>query len=392
MKDAERRYGDASENGRGSVISVIVAAYGRPGLLREALESVVAQTYRPLEVIVVDDGSPESLEETVMRYSDRCPGMDVRYVRQRNAGPGAARNRGLSLSRGEYVVFLDSDDLLCPEMFRNGLAAFEERPGVDMVCGGWDMVGEGPLPAISGHFDPTVYERLDDGNQARAIIKRGLFPLHAVLSRRECLSASRGFNPDLPAFEDWEFWLRLVVGGKRIKFSHHHFARWRTHSGHRRSDLSRDCEAPVEELLDVIYSNRDVATRYSGLRATTELGLWLTQAAHYEGAGDSSARDVCTRRAGDLLSRDTVFDGEQVRHFYRVLFSAPWAQTLRRELARFLSVDDIFCIRWLMLRQRWKTSRRPVSDCALVSTAVTLFLRYPWRTLGAALKRGSSSQ
>jgi Glycosyl transferase family 2 len=94
---------------RSPLFSVVIPAYNRREMLRQALDSVFGQTFRDFEVIVVDDGSTEDLATLVKEY-----GKETIYLRQENAGPGAARNRGASAAAGEYVAFLDSDDLWFP--------------------------------------------------------------------------------------------------------------------------------------------------------------------------------------------------------------------------------------------------------------------------------------
>ena len=103
-------------------VSVIVPTYNRASLLMEALESVRAQSYRPIELVVVDDGSTDATEDAVVRFTgnpasvvlgaDGAGDWRLHYLRQRNAGAPAARNRGLASARGEFVQYLDSDDTL----------------------------------------------------------------------------------------------------------------------------------------------------------------------------------------------------------------------------------------------------------------------------------------
>jgi glycosyltransferase involved in cell wall biosynthesis len=104
------------------LISCIVPVYNGELYLGEAIHSILAQTYRPLEVIVVDDGSRDGTYDVAANYGDR-----LRYVRQANAGPGAARNHGLNLARGEYVAFLDADDIWHPEKLMRQMDRFRAR-------------------------------------------------------------------------------------------------------------------------------------------------------------------------------------------------------------------------------------------------------------------------
>ena len=105
-------------------VSVIIPTYNRAHLLPRALESVLAQTFEDLEVLVVDDGSTDGTEAVVTGYDDR-----VRYLRQpQNAGVSAARNRGLREARGEFVAFLDSDDEWFPEKLARQVERFRELP------------------------------------------------------------------------------------------------------------------------------------------------------------------------------------------------------------------------------------------------------------------------
>lgn len=109
------------------LISCIIPVYNGERFLGEALESVLAQTYQPLEVIVVDDGSTDETARIARHYGDR-----VRYVWQPNAGETSARNLGITVAQGEYIAFLDADDVWHSEKLEQQTARFQEQPHLDL--------------------------------------------------------------------------------------------------------------------------------------------------------------------------------------------------------------------------------------------------------------------
>ena len=116
----------APSEAEGPLISCIVPVYNGELYLREALDSIFSQGYEPLEVIVVDDGSTDGTAKVVDRYDGR-----IRYVRQSNAGPVAARNRGLEEAKGDFIAFLDADDLWHPNKIRVQISRFQAQPGLE---------------------------------------------------------------------------------------------------------------------------------------------------------------------------------------------------------------------------------------------------------------------
>jgi len=108
------------------LISCVVPVFNGERYLGEALDSILAQTYRPLEIIVVNDGSTDGTEAIAGRYGDQ-----IRYFGQQNAGPAAARNRGLSAMLGDFVAFLDADDLWHREKLERQMTCFGARPELD---------------------------------------------------------------------------------------------------------------------------------------------------------------------------------------------------------------------------------------------------------------------
>ena len=117
-----------------AVVSVIIPCYRQAHFLPEAIESVLAETHRDTEIVVVDDGSPDNTQQVVQRYPT------VQSVRQRNQGLAAARNAGFRASKGEYVVFLDADDRLTPNALESHLACFATHPEAGFVVGDIDHI------------------------------------------------------------------------------------------------------------------------------------------------------------------------------------------------------------------------------------------------------------
>ena len=114
--------------------SIVIPCYNQAHFLPEAIESALSQTHRPIEVIVVDDGSPDNAAEVVARYPH------VRYVRQENRGLGGARNTGFRVSKGEYILFLDADDRFMPDAAAAHLSCFAKHPEAGFVVGDIDNI------------------------------------------------------------------------------------------------------------------------------------------------------------------------------------------------------------------------------------------------------------
>ena len=139
-------------------VSVIIPFYNRVKWLREAVDSVFAQTYQNFEVILVDDGSSESLDELAELRDER-----IRYVRQQNKGPAATRNVGLDLARGRYIAFLDADDTFSPMKLERQVACMEEDPEIMLSHTSYQhMSSEGEYigDVKAGRFSGRVYPKI----------------------------------------------------------------------------------------------------------------------------------------------------------------------------------------------------------------------------------------
>lgn len=129
------------------LVSTIIPVYNRPVLLREAVESVLCQTYRPIEIIIIDDGSTDTTPAVIRALRDSTPDI-IRTLRQSNAGPGVAREAGRQAVQGEFIQYLDSDDLLLPRKFEVQVTALRARPECGIAYGKTQFVRVGEVAEL----------------------------------------------------------------------------------------------------------------------------------------------------------------------------------------------------------------------------------------------------
>jgi glycosyltransferase involved in cell wall biosynthesis len=180
-------------------VSVIIPTYNRKDFLLEAVDSVLAQVYKEYELIVVDDGSDDGTGDALKRYGER-----VRYCVQAHGGVSAARNHGLTRARGEFIAFLDSDDLWSPKKLQIQTAFMDEHPEAQICYTDeiWIRRGKRVNPQkkhakYSGWIYPQCLP-LCIISPSSALMRRGLFAQVGV------------FDPQLLVCEDYDFWLRVA--------------------------------------------------------------------------------------------------------------------------------------------------------------------------------------
>ncbi|CAH0185020.1 Chondroitin synthase [Pseudomonas sp. Bi70] len=208
-KLCERLEGLAREHER-ALFSIILTTYNRPELLKDALASVGSQTLRDFEVILINDNG-EPVEHLLAAYD-----FPITYIRQgRNQGLSAARNAGLALARGRYVVYLDDDDIYLPNHLAILAEAFEQQPD-SVVYTGVEYVNEkleGEKRIELGRSQPFKHEAFDRD----LLFVQNYIPVNTWAHPRAMLSAVGNFDTGLSAFEDWDLLLRLAA---RYPFVH----------------------------------------------------------------------------------------------------------------------------------------------------------------------------
>lgn len=238
-------------------VSAVVPTYNRAHLVGEAIRSVLAQSLPVCEVIVVDDGSTDGTKEAVGRLSDANPGL-IRYIRQENAGPGAARNRGIREASGDWVAFQDSDDLWLPEKIAWQVDFLRRNPRLEFVFGLMGNFEEGDSADHPEIRDAGVYAYCrEHGPNLRdffpQLLAHNIVPTPSVLFRRESGLKVGGWREDIRCAEDYDWWLRWSLRYP-CGFLDRMVVRRRIHPGNIIADRILMLESALKVLCDLADS------------------------------------------------------------------------------------------------------------------------------------------
>ena len=215
-----------------ALISFVIPAFNMDGFVARAIDSALAQTHTPVEVIVIDDGSTDDTPKALASYRER---PNVTLIRQTNAGLSAARNRGLASSRGELVCFLDADDFLAPTFAAKLRAALGEDPKAGFAYSDVQRVDR--FGERADDYSVATARRTVHGDIFDSLILGGYFTPNCVLVRRSVLDAVGPFDPELGGHADYEMWLRIVAAGYRAAFVSERLAYYRLHPGSMSQDV-----------------------------------------------------------------------------------------------------------------------------------------------------------
>lgn len=211
------------------VVSVIMPAYNVSQYIGAAIDSVLAQTFTDYEIIIVNDGSSDTvqLELAIAPYRER-----VIYMTQENRGCGAARNAALRAARGRYAALLDCDDIWEPEYLSVQVGILDRDPTVDVVYANALIIGDVP---DAGRLFMDVNP--SDGDVTlESLISARCTVMVSVTARRESLIRAGMFDESLRSAEDFDLWLRIVESGGRIVYHRKQLVRYRRRHGSLSSD------------------------------------------------------------------------------------------------------------------------------------------------------------
>jgi glycosyltransferase involved in cell wall biosynthesis len=194
-------------------VSVIIPAYNSAHWLPDALRSVQDQTYTEWECVVVDDGSTDNTSEVVKGFLEEDGRF--KYISKENEGPSRARNVGIESSDGEFVAFLDADDIWLPEKLHCQIDVLAARPEVGLSCCYFEIVDE-HLVTVKTWQEVATSSAFPDEIHSEEFIR--CFPNNivtgsasAAVVRRACFQEAGIFDPDLKIGEDWDLWYRISL-------------------------------------------------------------------------------------------------------------------------------------------------------------------------------------
>lgn len=208
-------------------VSVIIPTYNRSKYIKESLDSVLAQTYKDFEIIVVDDGSKDNTRGIVESYIKRFPGK-IKYIYQENRGVAAARNKALENAAGRYIALLDSDDIWFPEILSCQVNKFEQDPGIALVYSSYDVFDD--IRVREKDLLKNYYKNYYSGNVLRELLLWCFIWSSTVMIKREIFDDVGSFDENIQIGEDYDFLLR-VARKYKVGCIRRVLARYRQHKG-----------------------------------------------------------------------------------------------------------------------------------------------------------------
>lgn len=193
-------------NDQNPKISVVVTCYNYGHYLSGCVDSILGQTFESFEVIVVDDGSTDDTPERIKPFLERDG--RIRYIRKSNGGQASAKNTGVWHSRGEFLAFLDADDLWQPEKLQKQIELFKDK-SIGVVFSRMEFIDEQGRELISS--PPAGYLTPRAGKVTDYLLFDNFVPFSSSIVRRECLENHGVFDEALAMGIDWDLWLRLSV-------------------------------------------------------------------------------------------------------------------------------------------------------------------------------------
>ncbi|BAU64179.1 glycosyl transferase family protein [Stanieria sp. NIES-3757] len=229
-------------------VSVIIPSFNCAKYISQAIESVINQTYKNYEIIVIDDGSTDNTQAIIKPYLNK-----IRYFYQTNQGVSEARNRGLDLARGELIAFLDADDLFLPHKLQEQVAIFEQQPKIGIVNSGFRVIKENGDAVM----DVEPWHEIPDLTPEVWLLHKPVLP-SAMMFRREWFDRVGGFNTRFFSSEDVEVTLRMVIQGCQGTWLPKITIKYRRHQNSVTWKSTLKQAKNSEEMQDYFFSRSDL--------------------------------------------------------------------------------------------------------------------------------------
>ena len=257
-----------------SLVTIVIPSYNYGHFIEETIDSILQQRYTNYEIIVIDDGSTDNTREVLQCYGDR-----INYIYQENQGLSAARNHGLQLASGEYIIFLDADDFLLPHILEKQVAALDNNSDLGFVICGWHIVNE------TGEIlsDVELWHGLPQLNAEAWVKWRPLLP-SATLFRRHWLEKVDGFSTEAFPAEDIDCVLRMVALGCQSDWVKSIGVCYRQHGQTITQNTERQVAA-FERLYDRFFARADLTPEVRKLEKETRYNtlIWCAWRLYHTG-------------------------------------------------------------------------------------------------------------
>lgn len=275
-------------------ITIVIPVKNRAHLIARCLDSIAAQTYRPVELIVVDNESTDSTVKIVEEWTEKnCDeSLRLRLFSEKTPGASAARNCGLDATETEWVYFFDSDDMLLPHFLSDLMTAIGQNPGVDLIY--WKV-------AVVDADNHAACKIFSTRNHWKRQIYNSILSTQAFAVRTEFLRKAGGWNPDMIGWNDWELGVRLLLGDPKL--------------------------LAIPKVMALIYPQKESIT---GTNFHSKHGVWEDSILACESAVKNSNQDESTKRR--LLS---------MLNYRRVILAAHYRREGRDDLAHPLLAEGL---------------------------------------------------
>ena len=290
------------------LVSTIIPVYNRPDMLRTAVESVIRQTYRPIEIIIADDGSTDETGHVGRSLAEADP-LNIKYVRIENQGPGPAREAGRLLARGEFLQYLDSDDRLLPNKFADQVDALHQHPECDIAYGLTRLVDtNGSILAAPFKWTDRQISELFPG-----LLVDRWWCTHTPLYRRS-VADQVGAWTDMRWSQDWEYDARFGARNCQLINCGSYVSEHVHHAGVRQTTHSNWLEDPqrlrvLVDLLTALLTNSRSANAPPHAAEYKHFARWcFSIARHCSVLGMAAESHRCSE-----LALDAAQDGEAAR-------------------------------------------------------------------------------
>jgi len=293
-----------------SRVSVIIPSFNCAQFLGRAISSVLSQTYSNYEIIVVDDGSTDRTKDVVAEFGDR-----IHYLYQPNRGLSSARNLALSKARGEFIAYLDADDMWYPHKLATQVAFLDAHKECGLVHSDVTIIDEA---------DEVIHHRLNQETQRRFpvgyctldLLRRCHVYIPTVLERRECIDRVGPFDERLKTAQDYLHWIMVSIAGRAFGYIAEPLTMYRRTAGSLSSSPRRVLEDFVI-IFETLNANISLVQRYG--QEAVDI-VW--------------SRLYTVRRDLAYLDRLECRTGRSVRHIISLMRQWPWRTELYLDLLK----------------------------------------------------------